>query len=586
MLIYLKKYSIVFLFFIFFLEASKNQINSKNFLNFNEKYPTDRGLFEENINDILKRSILNFGPCKPTTNFPSNIHGRQFSTQYYQVTMKSGLKIPRRWLCYSIVLDKAYCEICWLFANRTYGNFKSEWINGINDRQHLSQCIQRHETSIQHFDALKVHNLWVKNQTVDANLERQYSEEATKWRNVLKRLIQIILTITSGNTALRGNEGSLKIQNPTEGNFLRIVKLLAQFDPILNNLLSNEEQKIKYLSWAIQNELIDILATDLRRTICNDIKSSCFFSVILDSTQDITKKDQVSLVIRYTKVDFEQKIVEVKESFLGFFVLKKHGAADYSNLLLELLSKYELNISKCRGQGYDGAAVMSGSFSGLQKRICEIVPNATFMHCCSHNINLIICDAAKSSRKVQSFFEIVQDIFNFFSSSGPRWTDLAFGEEEGTVIRKVVLKKLCATRWEARHNALYSLRMRFVDILKALTKLQLTSTKKNERDMALALKKKLESPEFILILCVWENILKSMQFVSKKLQSVDLHLQQALDQLNTAISDIKLIRENYDTIVDKAKKMCDSWSIHHLHSIKAVNGIVNYFPVKLMVIDD
>lgn len=52
-----------------------------------------------------------------------------------------------------------------------------------------------------------------------------------------------------------------------------------------------------------------------------------------------------------------------------------------------------------------------------------------------------------------------------------------------------------------------------------------------------------------------------MQFVSKKLQSVDLHLQQALDQLNTAISDIKLMRENYDTIVDKAKKMCDSWSI-------------------------
>lgn len=44
----------------------------------------------------------------------------------------------------------------------------------------------------------------------------------------------------------------------------------------------------------------------------------------------------MSLVIQYTKVDFDQKIVEVKESFLGFFVLKKHGAADYSNLLLEL----------------------------------------------------------------------------------------------------------------------------------------------------------------------------------------------------------------------------------------------------------
>lgn len=135
----------------------------------------------------------------------------------------------------------------------------------------------------------------------------------------------------------------------------------------------------------------------------------------------------MSLVIRYTKVDFEQKIVEVKESFLGISVLKKYGAADYSNLLFELLSKYELNISKCRGQGYDITAVMSGSFSGLQKRICEIVPNGTFIHCCSsHNINLIICDAVKSSRKVQSFFETVQDIFNFFSSSGPRWTRITF----------------------------------------------------------------------------------------------------------------------------------------------------------------
>lgn len=204
---------------------------------------------------------------------------------------------------------------------------------------------------------------------------------------------------------------------------------------------------------------------------------------------------------------------------------------------------------------------MSGSFSGLQKRICEIVPNATFVHCCSHNINLTICDAAKSSRKVKSFFETVQDIFNFFSSSGPRWTDLAFGKEEEINIRKIVLKKICATRWEARHNALYSLRLRFVDILKALTNLQFTSTKKIERDMAFNLKKELQSLEFILILCVWENILRSMQFVSKKLQSVDLHLHQALEQLNTAISDIRLMRENYGTIVEKAKKLCDSWSI-------------------------
>lgn len=153
-------------------------------------------------------------------------------------------------------------------------------------------------------------------------------------------------------------------------------------------------------------------------------------------------------------------------------------------LLQNTLMKLDLNIMKCRGQGYDGAAVMSGSVTGVQKRICDIVPNATFVHCCSHNINLVLCDAAKSSRKIQSFFDSVQDIYNFFSSSSPRWAQLAFGEEYGMKINKITLKKVCPTRWEARHNALFSLKHRFVDVLKALSNIQLSSSKKDEINMA------------------------------------------------------------------------------------------------------
>jgi len=75
--------------------------------------------------------------------------------------------------------------------------------------------------------------------------------------------------------------------------------------------------------------------------------------------------------------------------------LKNHGAADYAELLKHTLLEYKLNISKCRGQGYDGAAVMSGPNSGVQKRgITEIVPNATFVHCCSQHLNLVISNAA------------------------------------------------------------------------------------------------------------------------------------------------------------------------------------------------
>jgi len=529
-------------------------------LDLKSDYPTDRGQFHATVSDTLKRSILQFGPCRPNIKFPKT-ENRCFSLHYYYMVTKGGLKIPRDWLCYSVLLDVAYCETCWLFADRISGKFNKEWIEGVSDWQHLSQSIQRHEGSIQHLYASKVRSLWMKNQTIDVNIEKQYSQEALLWRNVLKRIIKIILCLTAGNSGLRGNEGSLKIKNPNEGNFLRTVKLLAEFDPVLNNVINDEKQNIKYLSPLIQNEIIDILSTDLRRIICDDIRSSCFFSVILDSTQDITKEDQVSLIIRYTVVDYEEKKIEIKESFLGFFLLKNHGASDYAELLKHTLSEYRLNIEKCRGQGYDGAAVMSGANSGVQKRILEIVPNATFVHCCSHNLNLVISDAAKSTREISSFFETVQDIYNFFSSSAPRWSQLALGEEESSKLRKKTLKKMCATRWEARHNALFSLKQRFVDVLKAFTRIQLTSTKKDEINIATALKKKIESAEFVLLLCVWEKILKSLFVVSKILQSVNIDLQQAFELLKNAHADILRCRNEFSIFVDNSKTVCKLWNI-------------------------
>lgn len=191
---------------------------------------------------------------------------RKFSTDYYFMTSKSGIKIPRLWLCYSVELNKSYCESCWLFADRNYPYYKYSWIEGINDWQHLFQKIAWHEKLIQHIEAVKLRTIWIKNQAIDINLEKQISVEAKFWRDVFTRIIKIILFLTAGNTALRGNEG--KGEKAGEGNFLRTVRLLAEFDPVLNTLLTVEENKVKYLSWSIENEVIDFLATNVQNLIC------------------------------------------------------------------------------------------------------------------------------------------------------------------------------------------------------------------------------------------------------------------------------------------------------------------------------
>jgi hypothetical protein len=96
--------------------------------NIHHKYPTDRFYFEENILNIaIKKCIMSYGPCRPEIVFPitkredgSSYH---FSSYYYEQTLKSGVIVPRLWLCYSVGLDCVYCETCWLFANRHYSYF-------------------------------------------------------------------------------------------------------------------------------------------------------------------------------------------------------------------------------------------------------------------------------------------------------------------------------------------------------------------------------------------------------------------------------------------------------------------------------
>ncbi|XP_025197435.1 uncharacterized protein LOC112596156 [Melanaphis sacchari] len=427
-------------------------------LDLSERFPTDRGMFKNCISDKLKREILKYGPCKPEIDFPLNDSKRKFSKIYYYVKLKNGTLIPRPWLCYFVIWDMVYCETCWIFSGKNNCNLKKEWVEGINDWQHLSQKINIHESSLSHLNAIKVRTMWTKNLTINKEFETQISKEVKFWRDILTRIVKIILTLTAGNTALRGNEE----KQYSEGNFLRTVKLVAEFDPILKS--------------------------------------------------DITKVDQVSIIIRYVIIDHEKHVLQVKESFIGFYKIDQHGAQEYENLIYKVLSDTNLDIKKCKGQGYDGASVMKGMYSGVQKRIIDKAPNATYVHCCAHNLNLVICDAAKSSSDALRFFETIQSKFNFFSSSAPRWALLAFGNETND-IRKKTLKKLCPTRWEARHKSLFALKERFVDVLKSLSMILLTSHKSEEKI---------------------ENILRSTQCVSKMLQSQKMNIQSACTFLDQA----------------------------------------------------
>ncbi|CAH2250384.1 Hypothetical predicted protein [Pelobates cultripes] len=148
-------------------------------------------------------------------------------------------------------------------------------------------------------------------------------------------------------------------------NFLELVELLSNYDPILKehfmrlkHAVASGKRMTSYFSPKIQNALICLLGNHVKDKIVADIKKAKYFGILFDSTPD---------VIRYVHIEGDN--VEVKESFLGFFPVAEKTAAELTENILQHLEEDGLDISLCRGQGYDNAATMAGIHGAVQAKI-------------------------------------------------------------------------------------------------------------------------------------------------------------------------------------------------------------------------
>ena len=524
--------------------------------------PTDRGHFCETINDSgVKRLILEHGPCRPTDGFEQvNADGSMttnFSERYYNKYI-SNISVPRLWLCYSKELRKPYCEVCWLFADRSLHNYESQrgWINGVPGTGHnLLEKIKRHENSSMHIEAAALYSRWKSGKPLDEENERKLRINSLFWVKVLNRVITIILTLASLSLAFRGLREEYKDGICDGGNFLGLVALLAEYDEVLSEVVALPARATKYLSDSIQNELIDLLAKAVRSSLVKKINASPFWSIILDSTSDVSRVDQLSVVIRWVQIEGDN--CSVVESFMGFVKVTSPDAKGIASTAKNFIETLGIDFGKIRGQGYDGASVMSGVHAGVQSLIQEASSSPVpFVHCGCHNLNLVINDAVDSVVENKGFFGVLKEIFNYFGQSLNRWEELRMEADPGSL----TLKRLCETRWSSRVDAVRAVRDRYPHIMKILTRLALTSTKKKERDDAKFLKEKMDSYEFILFIVIWERILRAINSTSKELQSPKLDLSIASRLLSCTVSELEILRGSWDSVRKTASALAESWS--------------------------
>ena len=170
---------------------------------------------------------------------------------------------------------------------------------------------------------------------------------------------------------------------------------------------------VTYLLPTIQNELIELLGKKVKDRILEELKTAKYFSILLDSTPDVSYIDQMTFIVRHVKIDSNNE-VQIKESFLIFFSLHGKNADEITKFVLNKLQQNGLDIMMCRGQAYDNASTTAGVRTGAQRRIKDIDSKTLFIPCENHSLNLAGVHVVGSSEVSETFFLLRKGFIPFF----------------------------------------------------------------------------------------------------------------------------------------------------------------------------
>ncbi|XP_026429755.1 zinc finger MYM-type protein 1-like [Papaver somniferum] len=240
-----------------------------------------------------------------------------------------------------------------------------------------------------------------------------------------------------------------------------------------------------------------MIADATRKLIVKKIHEAKYFSVILDCTPDVSRREQMSIIIRCVDVS----TARIEEYYLGFLRVEDKTGEGLFFELEDALINLGLNIDDIRGQGYDNEANMKGK------------------HKASTN----------------------------------RWD--VFKEEIGK--KGWTLKPLSDTRWESRVSSVKAIRYQAPKIRNALERLRDSSPMSQEVSIADSLVSfDLHNFEFYLSLTIWYRLMFVVNTVSKSLQSKDMDIGVAIQQMKGLIEFFKYFRVNgFQKAMDEAKEI-------------------------------
>ncbi|XP_076932369.1 uncharacterized protein LOC143597876 [Bidens hawaiensis] len=187
---------------------------------------------------------------------------------------------------------------------------------------------------------------------------------------------------------------------------------------------------------------------------------------MVDESQDESKKEQMAVVLRFVDA---QEIIQ--ESFLDLVHVRDTLALTLKTHLWNQLLQYQFDVSKIRGQGYDGASNMRGEWNGLQALVHKDSPYAYFVHCFAHILQITL---------VASLREVVPGIIDEPSTTFTQRADADAGYVNLKSFDFVFILHLIKEVMGRTNILSYSLQKKSQDILNAIELVKVTKDDLND----------------------------------------------------------------------------------------------------------
>lgn len=523
---------------------------------------------------------------KVKADFPVSFHKKSGEVRPRSLNM-THIEIYK-WLAvsYHPIHKGAWCTVCVLFKTtdegghtgaQKMGHLVRTPLTNFSDLTGQNGDLSRHARSSFHLQCNEVAANFLKvmkNPCKDIGnlLCSQRLMEVEKNRNILRTVIPLLQLCAVQNISLRGHrdDGYLLLKNgnvinsENDGNFRHLLRYrIDAGDKAFEQHISdcNIHKLPTYISKTTQNQLLTTMCSLLKEDIIHDVNSADFWSILVDESTDRQTREQMVIVARYVKYNADGNYVVQEDPFAVVDAFErttdilnpvdmdevKLDGVTLGKIIMAEINKATLDVKRCVGQGYDGAAALSSMVSGAAMIVKESAPYADYFHCVSHATNLS-CSKCLTVTTIRNAHDIMAVVINHFNSSAKR-VSLLKKHADDNECDNINLLTLCTTRFVERHTAVSRFWKCLPTIVSALHEM-VKWTDREASSKSSSLLASLERTETLVSLACLQGVSSVMRPLSVALQTKGGDITQALKLLNATKSELQSMRENDETFTE------------------------------------